>query len=59
MSGMSFFVNKIGFRSMAIARRPVVLSYSLNLRLIRYQGFADERFDKPGFKLTFTKFSDY
>lgn len=34
MSGMDFLVNKVGFQSMAIAKRPIVLTYSLKSRLI-------------------------
>ncbi|KAL1825858.1 hypothetical protein ACET3Z_012636 [Daucus carota] len=34
LSGMEFLVNKIGFQSIAIAERPVVLTYSLKSRLI-------------------------
>ncbi|KAL1825860.1 hypothetical protein ACET3Z_012638 [Daucus carota] len=34
MSGMDFLVNKMGFQSMTIAKRPVALTYSLKSRLI-------------------------
>ncbi|KAL1825859.1 hypothetical protein ACET3Z_012637 [Daucus carota] len=65
MSVMDFLVNKMGFQSTAIARSPVVLSLSLELRIIprcsvfsvlRMKGLISE--DLSSFALTFLVLTD-